>query len=396
MRIVILGAVLALLLPACGGGGTTAGLSTAALQGTVYEVGGQTSDRSGVQVRVLETGEVFLTDANGTFVFTGLRPGRYTLDFDTALNAASQLAENLEGEDGEGEGEGDGEGDGEGHGEGEGDEPTGGEGDDREGDGEGEGDEPKDEPRDDDCDGDDDRGEDNHEGEGEEDDGEDGEGHPVVDVPAEGGLIQMRVALDANGDVIEFSMGDHAERHAMAHLYRAEETDVLAGGKIKLTSVEGEERFKIAIHCLEPGTVVTLYIQEREAAPVLIGDPVADEEGEICFVAESGNLPLNAANLDELAGLRIEVRLAATDELILVGEVPDLPPELPHPDGPGDDEPGNDENGDDESGDDENGDDEHGDDESGDDENGDDESGDDETGNDEHGDGEPGNDEQDQ
>ena len=77
-------AVTALLIPACGGGSTNATIQTAALQGLVYEIDGQTFDRSGVAVTVVETGETVITGVDGSFEFTDLPAGRYTLDFDTA------------------------------------------------------------------------------------------------------------------------------------------------------------------------------------------------------------------------------------------------------------------------------------------------------------------------
>lgn len=65
----------------CGGGGGTTTTATAQLAGTVYEVDGQRFDLAGVQVTLEETGEWAWTDSRGSFEFSGLEPGTYTLDF---------------------------------------------------------------------------------------------------------------------------------------------------------------------------------------------------------------------------------------------------------------------------------------------------------------------------
>ena len=74
------------LLAACGGGSPTgATLQTAALEGLVYEVDGQTVERSGMIVTVLETGEFAVTGPDGRFSFRDLPAGSITLEFDSSL-----------------------------------------------------------------------------------------------------------------------------------------------------------------------------------------------------------------------------------------------------------------------------------------------------------------------
>jgi hypothetical protein len=72
-----------LLAAACGGGGGS-GAGGASLAGTVYEVDGQTADRSGVRIAVPETGDSQVTQADGEFAFQDLPNGTITLVFDSA------------------------------------------------------------------------------------------------------------------------------------------------------------------------------------------------------------------------------------------------------------------------------------------------------------------------
>ncbi|MHC4549728.1 MAG: carboxypeptidase-like regulatory domain-containing protein [Planctomycetota bacterium] len=259
MKTSILCASLALLLPACGGSSLPT-LETAALRGTVVELNGQTLDRSGVSVTLLESGARYLTDVNGEFGFTALEPGVYTLDFDTTLTSAALL-----GEEGEAE-----------HG---------------------------DRPHDDEV--------------------EDEEGRPQVEVPADGGDIEVVVTIE-DGEVTDFSVGHHQERHAVAWLEPV--ADGLAvEGKIRVSARGDAQALAICVWGLEPGDVLTIWIGDD-----LIGDPRANEGGEAC-------LERLVDSLAALAGRRVTVKVEG--ETVLVGEIPELPPEM-EPPHDGDDEPG--------------------------------------------------------
>ncbi|MHC4164556.1 MAG: carboxypeptidase-like regulatory domain-containing protein [Planctomycetota bacterium] len=252
MRTAWIGALLALLLPACGG--ASAALETAALQGNVYELDGQTLDRSGVSVTLLETGATYLTDANGEFGFDGLTPGVYTLDFDTVLTTA-----NLLGEGGEEE----------------------------------HGDRPHDEAV------------------------EDEEGRPKVEVPEDGGEIDVRVKIE-DGEVTDFSVGHHEERHAIAWLEPLVADGLRLEGKIRLTAEGDRYELAVCVWGLEHGDVITVWIGDRD----LIADPVANAEGEACFERA-------VESVANLFGRAVHIRLG--DELVLAGEVPALPAEKPPP-----------------------------------------------------------------
>jgi hypothetical protein len=250
MRTRWIGALLALLLPACGG--ASPALETAALQGTVYELDGQTLDRSGVSVTVIETGATYLTDLDGDFRFEDLAPGVYTLDFDTMLTTAALLSE-----------EGDGEA----------------------------GDRPHDEAV------------------------EDEEGRPKVEVPTDGGEIDVRVKIEG-GEVTDFSVGCHEERHAIAWLEPVAD-GVHLEGKVRLSAEGDRQELAVCVWGLEHGDAITVWIGDD-----LVADPVANEGGEACFerLIENGTA---------LAGRAVYVKLG--DELLLAGEIPALPVEKPPP-----------------------------------------------------------------
>jgi hypothetical protein len=79
MRRVVFLALFGAVLGACDGGSAAVSLS-AELQGVIYEVDGQTRDRAGVELILLETGDRATTDADGNFAFEDLADGMYTLD----------------------------------------------------------------------------------------------------------------------------------------------------------------------------------------------------------------------------------------------------------------------------------------------------------------------------
>ncbi len=89
---ILAGALLLPLLTACGGsGGAYDPASSAQLQGAVTELDGQTLNRDGVDITVVETGDHIMTRADGSFSFPNLEPGWYTLQFDRRVLAAPGL-----------------------------------------------------------------------------------------------------------------------------------------------------------------------------------------------------------------------------------------------------------------------------------------------------------------
>jgi hypothetical protein len=236
-------------------------MGTAALQGTVYELDGQTLDRSGVSVTVLETGATYLTDPDGEFRFDELAPGTYTLDFDTVLTMAAMLDEEAESEK-----------------------------------------EPYDRPHDEAV--------------------EDEEGRPKVDVPEGGGEIDVRVKIE-DGEVTDFSVGHHEERHAIGWLEPVAD-GLHVEGKIRLSAEGDVYELAVCVWGLEHGDAVTIWIGDD-----LVADPVANAEGYACFERR-------LEHVANLYGRTVYVRLG--DELLLEGAMPDLPAEKPPPEEKGEGE----------------------------------------------------------
>lgn len=81
-RWLVLAALFVSLAACSGGSAAPPAVQTAALSGTVEAIDGNSGDRSGVVVRVLETGDIALTDALGRFRFEGLPLDEVTLVFE--------------------------------------------------------------------------------------------------------------------------------------------------------------------------------------------------------------------------------------------------------------------------------------------------------------------------
>ena len=247
MKKTLFSAVLALLLSACT---EQAALQVAALQGTVYEIGGQSVDLAGVEVTLLETGEIATTDSNGDFDFERLVPGTYRLEFGSRIASLGFGEEDREA--------------------------------------------------------------------GGRDDGEDRE--IEVEIKRDGGDVEIHVAIEDDGRIIDVSMGDDEGRGATSHLRRPEGSEVHVEGSIKLRSTRDGERFEVTVYGLDAGATIDLCIGDDR-----IGSATANDDGVARFVRESGNLPLAKERLEGLFGKRLSVKLEG--ELILFGEIPDLPEE---------------------------------------------------------------------
>ncbi len=301
--------LLALSLAACGGGGTsTPALQTAALQGLVYEVDGQTADRSGVIVEVLETGQAAVTTIDGRFAFPDVPAGAITLRFGSgAIITARQ-----DGDSGSDEGEGEGEGE-----------------DESDDDEDSDEDESDDESDDDEDSDEDEDGDDESDDDDEEKRDEDSEGNPILETEC-GDLVNVRLSI-RNGRVAEFSATCSQRQRADARLERAADSpDGDVEGKVKIDTRGGDQEFEVEAEHLAPGTIVEIFLRApgEDTAFVSVGTAAANADGEAEFERDTGDgdtLPLGVTEVAALEGYDVSVRLATTGDVLLVGEVPSLP-----------------------------------------------------------------------
>jgi len=280
---------LLIVAAACSGGtgGAAPALETAALQGLVYEVDGQTVDRAGVSVTVLETGDRVTTGPDGRFAFPDLPAGSITLAFGSSLAVLAQQG----GDDGAEDEQ-----------------------------------ENEDETEDESEDETEDESEDESEDEFED---EDEDGNPRVACQG-GDTVEVRAAM-SGGELSEFSATCSDRLRSEARLARAEDSpDADVEGKVRVESRADREKFTVEIDHLAPGTVVEIFLDDPSDAsgPVSIGTVAALSDGEAKLernTADREALPLGAGSVDELRGFQVAVTLAATGATLLTGEVPALP-----------------------------------------------------------------------
>lgn len=317
--------VAASALVACGGAGTTAvpvAQSAAQVQGAILEVDGQTLDRDGIDVQIVETGDMVRSDATGAFQFPDLDSGRYTLDFNP--DAARTLA--LEGEESEEE-------------ESEPKEQEGEEEKESEEEKDGDGEEEKE--REEEKDGDREEEKEREEEEGESD--EDEFGRPRIDVDREGPVVVIKVVLE-NGEVVRWSKSHPNHRFVRARMQRGEGAGD-ARGQIRLREwFRGErESLRFIVCGLDGGDAVEVFLRnstEENAEFKSIRDAEADAKGcaSVAFDTKGGWLPLEAESLSDLAGYDVEIRMAADGAVILTGEIPALPKRVERHEKDGDDD----------------------------------------------------------
>lgn len=280
------------LLAACGGGGGGS-LQSAALSGHVYELNGQTQNRAGVEVTVVETGETAVTGVDGSFQFGSIPAGVVTLRFGGNLQAAALRGSGEAGDDNGGGGA----------------EPG------------------------------DDNGADDVVGETEAE---------LRDVRS-GENVEVRAALDG-GKLTEFSRSDGSRVRAESRLRRAAGSpDADVEGKVKIETRADREKFAVEADHLDAGVQVEFFLDDPATAEgfLSIGLVTADALGkaELELSTNDGDLlPMGALAAGDLSGFAVEARLASGGGTLLVGEVPELPAADGAPPGDGDLNGGSDEN----------------------------------------------------
>ncbi len=153
----------------------------------------------------------------------------------------------------------------------------------------------------------------------EDDDEDDGK-----DVEIEGDEIEIKLELE-NGVVVKVEVSSEDGLEAKIELARSDESDdpdVEGTAKIEIQGVEQE--FEVEAEHLDPGREVEAFLIQ-EGVETSLGVRTADDGGEAEWKFENGDLPLDVATVEDLEGLRIEVRDAATGTVLLFGEIPELP-----------------------------------------------------------------------
>ncbi|MEM8884765.1 MAG: hypothetical protein AAGD14_11900 [Planctomycetota bacterium] len=302
----------------CGGGGgdgTTVG--SAALRGLVVEVDGQTTNRDGLQLTVVETGQTVTTDADGRFAIPSVRAGRVT--FDVNARRLRALAQRSGDDDANEEDDDDDDGDDD-----DGDDDDGDDDDDSDDDGD-----------DDDDDSDDDDGDDDDD-EREDDEDEDDEGRPVI-VVRDGETVEIRISI-RDGEIVEISTRDDDGAEARDQLDPTDDNPYPnSEAEIEVEADDdGEQELEFEVEGLPRGTAVEFFLEDESGTLVSIGTATANSEGEAELEFED-NLPLGARSVTELEGREVEITRVSDALLLFTGQVPGLPDELPE-DGDGDDD----------------------------------------------------------
>src|SRR5205085_651012 len=86
------------------------------------------------------------------------------------------------------------------------------------------------------------------------------------------------------------------------------------------------QEFEVVAQNLTVARSVDAVVIATDGTETNLGTRTADAGGEAKWQFENGALPLGAVTVHDLEGLRIEVRDASTGLVLLVGEIPDLPP----------------------------------------------------------------------
>ncbi len=320
-RLFLIGIALA---AACGGSVPNAepALQTAALEGYVYEVDGQTVDLAGIDVRVRETGQLTTTDAEGRFAFDSVPADGVTLEFGSTLMALAHQEQNQNQDQNENQNQ-----------------------------------EQNQEQNQNQDQNENQNQEQSQEGEQEGelerererererqrlagDEGEDEDGRPYLHGLEVGDRARVRCAIE-DGEVREFFMAGADRLRAMTFLTRDPDSpDEDVKGKVKIETRDDRERFEIEVENLTSGTAVSFYLAAPPAAGSdpefeFVASATANSDGEAEIerdTRDGDQLPLGAETVSDLEGYLIEVRLDDTDEpLLLTGKVPALPDEWPAP-----------------------------------------------------------------
>jgi len=263
------------LIAACGGGGggafdTAPLLEKATLTGEVLSIDGDIARLDGVVLALRETGQVVESDADGWFSFGEVPVGTLTLDL---VHAASYSAKAGEAE------------------------PT--------------ANGPVQEGQDDDND-------------------MQGNGLCMEQV-REQERLHVRVRIQ-DGELGEMQCvrAENTERETERHMEQAQtHADPDMEGEMEMEQEQERERLRICVEQAEPGTDLEALVIAPDGTEESLGPRTVQANGECEWsvdTGQGGRLPHGAGSVEDLEGYRAEVRLRTTNQVMLQGDLPGLPP----------------------------------------------------------------------
>jgi len=273
----------ALLLAACGGGGSldaTPTSSKATLTGEILSIDGDTSALDGVVLALVETGQLVESSSDGWFSFGDVPTGTLTLELVSAASYsakagdASTLAEDDDATD-----------------------------------------------EDDDLDEEDDVDDDND---------LDEDGMCMERVRSQERLhVRIRIQDGQLGEM-QCTRSENTERETERHMERTEANgDPDMEGELEMEQRQDRERFRVEVEHAEPGTDLECVVIAPDGTEESLGLRTVQGDGECEWnidTSNGGRLPFGAGSVEDLEGYRVQVRRRATNQAMLEGDVPDLPP----------------------------------------------------------------------
>ena len=282
---------LPLLLLACGGGGSgtpadSLSSAKATLTGEVLSIDGDTSAVEGVVLALRETGQVAASDADGWFAFGEVPAGTLTIDlvsaasFSAKAGDASSAAQDDAGGGSQGE-----------DGNADGGNPEGGHADDND------------------------------------------MGDHVMSMERVRAQERVHVRLriqDGELGEMQCVREENTERETERHMTRTQaNADPDMQGEMEMEQTRERERVRVQVEHADAGLDLEAVVMASDGSEESLGPRTVQSDGQCEWrvdTSEGGRLPFGAASVEDLEGLRVQVRLRATGEAVLEGQAPGLPP----------------------------------------------------------------------
>ena len=121
---------------------------------------------------------------------------------------------------------------------------------------------------------------------------------------------------------------DDAPRARGRAILMLADTSPFAGaeGRVEVETEGEDQELEIEVEDIDTGTTVEFFLDDGSGTMASLGTATTDAEGEAEIEFDTGDgdaLPLGLGSVADLAGRRVEVRVAAEGTVILFGEVPE-------------------------------------------------------------------------